>query len=498
MHHTDMPRIAIVGGGFSGTLVLAHLVQHARRGFSIELFEPRDCVGTGTAYGAAGASHLLNVRAERMGAYGHDPKGFYDWLQTPEGKAQAEALWPQGELTGESYVPRALYGAYLRQILEGTLALARKKGVEVHIHNAHVVNAVLQDVHTQRLMLTIERGGLQQEMLVHYLVLATGNLTPRRFSYHAGLIRGAEHYVEDVWHTDADHLFPHKVGQLPADSDIVILGTGQTMADTVLTLKAHGFKGTVTALSRNGWLPQVQQHAKPYPQWQWHADPASIPATVLGLFVRLRQEVKAAAQQGYDWRSVMDSIRPITQDIWKRLKIDQKRKFLSRVFTLWNIHRHRMAPAVYTELKPMLQSGALKIVAGKMYYAGSDEDGLTVAYRKRGANRIETIRTPLLLNCTGPEYDIAGSHHRLLKNLRDQELITVGPLRMGIELSAQNTAKGRAQNTIFPAGSLLVGELLECTAVQELRVQAEQVAMQLLQQLEAHTAPGVTGDKISA
>ena len=157
---------------------------------------------------------------------------------------------------------------------------------------------------------------------------------------------------------------------------------------------------------------------------------------------------------------------------------------MARLFTLWNVHRHRMSPDIYGELKAMQQSGGLKIIAGKIYYVGSDKDGLTVAYRKRGTNRVETLRPTLVINCTGPEYDIAVTGNALLRNLRDRELITVGPLRAGIEATDYGTAKGKASESLFPIGTLLVGEQLECTAVPELREQAQQTAVNVLNRLK--------------
>lgn len=255
------------------------------------------------------------------------------------------------------------------------------------------------------------------------------------------------------------------------------------MVDSVLSLKKNGYKGTITAISRHGWLAAPHAPIKPYPKWEWTLDPNMAPLTVRAMFRRLRQEIKSAVAAGYDWRSVVDSLRPVTQSLWKRLSTAEKRKFIVRLFTLWNIHRHRMAPEIHAELKAMQQSGALKVVPGRIYYVGSDEQGLTVAYRKRGVNRVETVRATLVLNCTGPEYDIAASSHRLLKNLRDRKLVSVDSLRMDISTSESGSAEGKAPGTIFPIGTLLVGELLECTAVPELRDQASKVAQALVERL---------------
>ncbi len=53
---------AVIGGGFSGCAVAAHLAARAPAGFSLALFEP-DELGRGAAYGTRHEEHLLNTRA---------------------------------------------------------------------------------------------------------------------------------------------------------------------------------------------------------------------------------------------------------------------------------------------------------------------------------------------------------------------------------------------------------------------------------------------------
>lgn len=478
-------RVAIVGGGFSGALVLANLIRQAAGDVSIEWFESGESLGTGVAYGTQDAAHLLNVRANRMGAFARRPEGFWEWLQSEDGKAYAQTLCPEREITADSFAPRVLYAEYLRDIVRQSLAEARDKGIAVRIHHSTVMDAALHDAQSQQIMLRIERGSVQEELLADAVVLATGNLPPRNFHFQMGLAASESHCVTNVWNPAADHVFPERVGELSPDSEIVIIGTGLTMVDTVLTLKSRGYKGVITAISRNGLIPAPHSHGKPYPAWDWVVAPQFAPKTALGLLSRLRQEIRQAERDGYDWRAVVDSIRPVTQTLWKQLPTSERRKFLNRLFTVWNIHRHRMSPDIHAELRAMQQSGSLKIIAGKIYYVGSDKEGVTVAYRKRGANRIETLRPTLIINCTGPEYDIAASGHGLLRNLRDRELITVGPLRIGIEATAYGTARGRASEALFPIGTLLVGELLECTAVPELRDQAQDTAQKVLERIQS-------------
>ena len=65
--------VAIVGGGFSGTILAAQL---ARRGISSVLIDGSGRAGQGVAYSTTEPAHLLNVRAEGMSAWADDPEHF--------------------------------------------------------------------------------------------------------------------------------------------------------------------------------------------------------------------------------------------------------------------------------------------------------------------------------------------------------------------------------------------------------------------------------------
>lgn len=92
--------VAIVGGGFSGSLLAINLMRHD--GPRATLVEK----GPGLAYSTPSPDHLLNVRAANMSALPDDPNHFVRWLAT------------HGTSQGDQFVPRALYGRYLTELLE--------------------------------------------------------------------------------------------------------------------------------------------------------------------------------------------------------------------------------------------------------------------------------------------------------------------------------------------------------------------------------------------
>ena len=76
--------VAIVGGGFSGTMLAAQL---ARRGVASLLIEGGGRAGLGTAFSTTEPAHLLNVRAEAMSAWTDAPGDFAQRTSDPRGFA---------------------------------------------------------------------------------------------------------------------------------------------------------------------------------------------------------------------------------------------------------------------------------------------------------------------------------------------------------------------------------------------------------------------------
>src|SRR4051794_6312202 len=106
--------VAIVGGGFSGTIIAAQL---ARRGIDSVLIDGSGRAGRGVAYSTTEPAHLLNVRAEGMSAWADDSDHFAR-------RFEAEG----GERRG--FAERRLFGRYLGEILDEAVASGKVRIAE--------------------------------------------------------------------------------------------------------------------------------------------------------------------------------------------------------------------------------------------------------------------------------------------------------------------------------------------------------------------------------
>src|SRR5215813_13775779 len=107
-------RVAIIGAGFSGSLLAVQLLRRFLPGGRVYLVEKNANFGRGLAYSTGNPNHILNVRAGRMSAFADQPDHFVDWLRRhARGPDDAAAHWNGSD----QFVPRRLYGAYIQDLL---------------------------------------------------------------------------------------------------------------------------------------------------------------------------------------------------------------------------------------------------------------------------------------------------------------------------------------------------------------------------------------------
>ena len=120
-------------------------------------------------------------------------------------------------------------------------------------------------------------------------------------------------------------------------------------------------------VSRRGFLPEVHD---------LRASAGVPPAfghrgNVRLLLRELRMQIEAARRANLCWRSVVDALRPLSNDLWQELPLAQRQRFLRHLKTYWEPHRHRMAPEIRTRLDGFQASGALQIIAGRIQLKGA-------------------------------------------------------------------------------------------------------------------------------
>jgi len=430
--------VAIIGGGFSGTIVAAQL---ARRGIASALIDGSGRAGKGVAYSTIEPAHLLNVRAEGMSAWSGEPDHFARHFEAEGGE-------PRG------FAQRRFFARYLGGILDE----AKAAGVEVI--DGVASKAARSDGGWR---IAFDDG---QTLDADAIVLATGNQEPGSLAAFAGV---GDHYLRNPWGAAARAA----VENLAATSKAALLvGTGLTMVDLVLSLDAAGHRGRVVALSRRGLIPRSHADFEPAPVAE-----EDVPAGNLRMLSRWLR--RRAGQVG--WRAAVDSLRPYSHPLWQGLAVDEQQRFLRHVRPWWDVHRHRIAPDVAQTLARMVAEGRLEIVAGRIISASDTDQGLEVSYRRRGAASIQSERFAYAFNCTGPLHSMARTKDSLLRSLLDAGQVRPDQLGIGLEVDEHSRPVGSER--LWALGPLTKGRYWEIIAVPDIREQAADVAADIAQEL---------------
>ncbi|HYD66983.1 FAD/NAD(P)-binding protein [Azospirillum sp.] len=455
-------RIAIVGAGFTGSMLAAHLLRRCEQPTTIHLIERSGAPGPGLAYSTPNGAHVLNVRAYNMSAYPDDPRHFLRWLWARNSDSPVPP-------SGHAFVSRAVYGAYIRDVLAQAQAAAPPH-VAVRTLRAEAVDVVEEG---DGVRLRLDGGPM---LPADRAVLCLGNFPPppprvAADPQAAAAVFASSRYIGDPW----DHA---AVAAVPPDEAVLVLGTGLTMVDVVLSLLDQGHRGAILAVSRRGLLPTVHEETRPYKSFLC---PQVMPRTVLDVLIALKADARRAQAAGFDWRAAFDALRPHHHRIWEHLPEEERRRFLRHARPFWEVHRHRLAPEVAARIAAARASGQLSVRAGRLHGLSPDGDGVAAAIAERGG-AIDARRVGRVINATGSECDYARIRHPLVQALLRRGLARPDPLRLGLDVTADGAligASGRPSDRLFALGPASRAPFWEMTAVPELRTQCAGAAEHL-------------------
>jgi uncharacterized NAD(P)/FAD-binding protein YdhS len=327
----------------------------------------------------------------------------------------------------------------------------------------------------------IERTGpvivdvANRRWLADQVVLACGD-PPSTCKVYATDVATHPAYVRD----------PH-VGECIRESDDVVLliGSGLTMVDMALAAVAKNPSVRLTAMSRHGLLPAVQSDALPSvlhvgAKLNGHFDRL----TVRQLFANVRSLARDAESLGGDWREVFMRMRDMASGLWGRLSEVERRRFMRHVRVHWDVHRHRMPPAVAEQVASLQRTGQLRVRAGRIQQLCAAGNRIAALWRARGRFDTQELWVDRVVDCSGADQRLEHTTDVLLRCLLDAGLASPDAAGLGLRTGQHGAlvdASGRPATRLFYLGPMLRADHWEATAVGELRVRAEKLAMALSQ-----------------
>jgi uncharacterized NAD(P)/FAD-binding protein YdhS len=448
--------IVIVGGGFSGVAVAANLLRRPPAGPTrLILIERIAEVGRGVAYAQRSYPYLLNVPAARMSASSIEPQQFLRF---------AQRRMPQ--VTGEDFLPRALYGEYLQEVLLAA-RLTSPRHIELETWQGEVSGVRRIERHLP-LQVELSDG---RRITADDVVLALGNPNPASLAA-AHDVASHPAYIADPYRVEP---------RFTRDQRILLIGTGLTAADLVNAASADPARTpTLHLLSRHGLVPPRQTPFRPDAfKGDGNALLLAAATSLRGLTSSVRLLASEAERLGGDWREAVTFVRHMAPTIWQRLTERDRVRFLRHVRAYWDVHRHRLPPEILARIEGLRGRERLHVHAGRIERMRADGEGIAVTWRPRGSNEPQSATFDRVVNCTGPDYAIARSSSPLWRNLLQCGLCVPDALGLGLRTGPKGAvidADGWPGPHLFYVGPMLRADHWEATAVGELRVYAEQLA----------------------
>lgn len=456
--------ILIIGGGLSGAMLAAQLLRLPGKR-QLLVIEPRAELGRGEAYSAVELGHTLNGNAARMSVDPDNADDLTQWLTD----YIAAGGWPESDEqhvpVSELFPPRGLFGVYVQQRLAEAQAVGALNGSTVEHVRAEVVDL---ETFGDSVRLTLSDG---QYLQGAYAVLATGMFPAARTPQTES--SGLNAAALDPWDVAA-------MRQLDPQSTVLIIGSGLTMVDAVVSLEQAGHRGPIEVFSRHGLLPHVRRQP---PAWaDFLAEDHSI-RTPRQLVRELRRHCRDAIAQGIDWQAPLDTVRAHIGRLWHQATDMQRRQFVRHVRPWWESHHHRSPPLSAELVERLHGEGRLRIQAASFKGLEPSSNGeVSIRIRRRGEAETVIVSGAALINSSGIEYDWRRVARPLPQQLLARGLVLAGPLALGIAASSDGAvlrADGQVADRVFAMGPPLRGMWWESTAVTDVASQAKALAARL-------------------
>ena len=452
--------VLIIGGGLSGTMLAVQLLRLPGQR-TILVIEPRAELGRGEAYSAVELGHTLNGNAARMSV---DPDNADDLTQWLTDYINAGG-WPESDQQhvpiSELFPPRGIFGLYAQQRLAEAKALSASTVEHVR---GEVVDLQVDEAST---LLTLDNG---QQLRGAFAVLATGMFPAARTPQTES--SGLNAAAVDPWDV-------HTMTRIDPHATVLIIGSGLTMVDAVVSLEQAGHRGPIEIFSRHGLLPHVRRQPPAWADFLGEDHSLRSPRQLLR---EVRRQCRIAQAQGIDWQSPLDTVRAHIGRLWSQASEREKRQFVRHVRPWWESHHHRAPPLSAQLVTRLHEEGRLRIRAASYKGLEPSSEGVTIRLRHRGEQTTTHVTGAALINSSGIEYDWRRVARPLPQQLLKRGLIQPGPLALGIAADTSGAvvdAAGQVSQRVFAMGPPLRGLWWESTAVTDVAIQAKALALRL-------------------
>ncbi|MGE8635263.1 MAG: FAD/NAD(P)-binding protein, partial [Achromobacter piechaudii] len=466
--------------------LLCWQTQGAARPLSIALFEPQAEPGPGGAYQEDLPSNLLNIPAGNMSARADHRLDFVEWLR------EQDPAWLRGygvnDIAPSDFLPRPLFGAYMRAVYARCRELAQAQGIEL----VHVFSRVRRVAPLPDGSVLIDADAAPP-CVARHAVLCNGNLPSQAFP----TLEDAPGYFNS----------PYPVAELAngiaPDASVCIVGTSLSAVDAVAALQQSGHRGPLLCVSRNGRLPSVRSPHNQSPSALRHLsrdgaaalaarhggslsldviaealqdevralDGALDADEIFGLATdaarALDEEIHRSSKAARPWQAVAAATNSAVDLIWRLMPDAERQRFQSRWRALWMARRATFPMRNALKLQALFGTGQLQVRAG---FVDSRHDAASGQFHTRlsGPDGMAEHRSHVLINATSFSVDVARTEDVLIAGLLREGHAKPDPfggLALDFDTGCLKDAQGAIQEPISVLGSLAGGTYFWTTSM---------------------------------
>ena len=498
-----IPRVVIVGGGFTGVCAAVQLVRRSTGPLAITLVDPAEQPGRGMAYSTTDPDHRLNAPTFVHSMLADDAWHLSRWCA----QQRIVAADPQSlRADGGTYIRRSDFARYLgdtwqahRQGWPSGATITSLRDTALGLSTAGAGRAV--------------RTASGRDLPADQLLVATGHPAPRLPAAFATGLAAHPAVIENPL------AHPQRLQAIPADARVLLLGSGLTALDVLSTLLRCGHRGPIDVVSRHGLRPRPQGPPPVAIQQALRGDPASLPPGLvlarlngpvpaflaapavspdLRLWLRaLRAQARQAQAAGGTWYTAFDDLRDAVWQLWPTLPPAHKRRFLRLLRPWYDVHRYRSAPQNEDIVRAAVADGRIRFRAARLQaveaVAGPASGALAVRMTPRGDTAPTLQHVDALINCTGQDAAAGIALNPFLAALARAGWVRRDPSGIGIEVDADCralAASGVAQPWLRVLGPPTLGSRGDAVGAMFIAAQIHRMLPDLLAQLGLASPPG--------
>jgi len=441
-----MKKIAIVGFGFCGIMVFGNILrkiseQKSQIKIKFIIFEKNGADAIGAGFSDFNDNYILNVPVKKMSPLENQPNDFLNFLQE-----NFSDIYKKNGADG--YVPRNIYGQYLKKLRDNFFQLAD----DLKINYEFIEQEVVDIEEGFKIITTLDIIEADE-------VVISSSFVQSQLNY----CDNDEKLISPLWSKNSKNF--HQKNNFNGDDKICIIGTGLSAVDVLVGLNAKNFSGKIYAISRRGNFPKSHFFQSNLEIKQDLIDLINVDDAKLGILnISLKFRRYLRKNKEYDLRHLIDSIRVKTKTLWHNLDEKNKRNFLKKILPYWNIFRHRVLNSSLEIVSEMIKNNRLEIVKSSVKSITKKGDKFMINAGKK------SFECHYVVNCLGFDYNIR--NYPLIESMTRKNL-----LQKDLILVKSNHPK------VYLVGGLNIGRDFEITAVPDIKIDANLVAQEIFSKI---------------